>query len=123
MKEISVKQLFKKFYHPYFVCEWSYSICTPQTRINTGKTKDRRFKIVGLSMVRVTGLEPARLSAQDPKSCTSANSAIPATFAKKSYHKGAGNVNCLRSILMCAPMDCTVYWVACGTNCVVIVSP
>ena len=29
-------------------------------------------------MVRVTGLEPARLSAQDPKSCTSANSAIPA---------------------------------------------
>ena len=29
-------------------------------------------------LVRATGLEPARLSAQDPKSCTSANSATPA---------------------------------------------
>lgn len=29
-------------------------------------------------MVRVTGVEPAHLAAQDPKSCASANSAIPA---------------------------------------------
>ena len=29
-------------------------------------------------MVRVVGVEPTRLSAQEPKSCTSANSAIPA---------------------------------------------
>ena len=29
-------------------------------------------------MVRVTGLEPVRLSTQEPKSCTSTNSAIPA---------------------------------------------
>lgn len=29
-------------------------------------------------MVRVVGVEPTRLAAQEPKSCTSANSAIPA---------------------------------------------
>ena len=31
-----------------------------------------------LCLVRVVGLEPTRLAAQEPKSCTSANSAIPA---------------------------------------------
>ena len=31
-----------------------------------------------LYLVRVVGVEPTRLSAQEPKSCTSANSAIPA---------------------------------------------
>ena len=31
-----------------------------------------------LVMVRVTGLEPARFAAQEPKSCSSANSATPA---------------------------------------------
>ena len=29
-------------------------------------------------MVRMTGLEPARFAAQEPKSCASANSATPA---------------------------------------------
>ncbi len=29
-------------------------------------------------LVRVTGVEPARREAQDPKSCVSANSTIPA---------------------------------------------
>ncbi len=29
-------------------------------------------------VVRVTGVEPARLATQDPKSCMSANSIIPA---------------------------------------------
>ena len=29
-------------------------------------------------MVRVVGVEPTRLAAQEPKSCASANSAIPA---------------------------------------------
>ena len=33
-------------------------------------------------MVRVTGVEPARLVALDPKSSTSANSAIPADIAR-----------------------------------------
>ena len=31
-----------------------------------------------LLLVRVTGVEPAHLAAQDPKSCVSANSTIPA---------------------------------------------
>ena len=31
-----------------------------------------------LLVVRVVGVEPTRLAAQEPKSCTSANSAIPA---------------------------------------------
>ena len=29
-------------------------------------------------LVRVTGVEPARIAAQEPKSCVSANSTIPA---------------------------------------------
>ena len=33
---------------------------------------------VGFVLVRVVGLEPTRLAAQEPKSCASANSAIPA---------------------------------------------
>ena len=32
------------------------------------------------AMVRITGLEPARFSAQDPKSCVSANFTISANF-------------------------------------------
>ena len=36
-------------------------------------------------MVRVTGVEPARREAQDPKSCVSANSTIPAYERTKNY--------------------------------------
>lgn len=34
--------------------------------------------VMTLDMVRVWGLEPQRISAQEPKSCMSANSIIPA---------------------------------------------
>ena len=36
------------------------------------------YRIKGLVVVRVWGLEPQRISAQEPKSCMSANSIIPA---------------------------------------------
>ena len=42
--------------------------------VNNGEHIKGRLSL----LVRVTGFEPARLAAQDPKSCTSANSAIPA---------------------------------------------
>ena len=48
----------EKFYYSHLKCECSYSIYQPLTRINTGKTKDRRFKIVGLLMVAEAGFEP-----------------------------------------------------------------
>ena len=34
-----------------------------------------------LAMVRVVGLEPTRLAAQEPKSCVSTNSTIPANVS------------------------------------------
>ncbi len=37
----------------------------------------QRVKLI-TTMVRATGLEPAHLTAQDPKSCVSANSTMPA---------------------------------------------
>lgn len=36
------------------------------------------WNAVHSDVVRVTGLEPARFAAQEPKSCASANSATPA---------------------------------------------
>ena len=36
------------------------------------------YQSLRFDLVRVTGVEPARHVAQDPKSCASANSAIPA---------------------------------------------
>ena len=38
-------------------------------------------------LVRVTGVEPAHLAAQEPKSCVSANSTIPAYMYGLLYHK------------------------------------
>ena len=38
-------------------------------------------------LVRVTGVEPARLSAREPKSRMSANSIIPAYYIINSYEK------------------------------------
>ena len=43
----------------------------------------------GSFLVRVAGVEPARLSVQEPKSCASANSAIPAYSV---FPTGAGSV-------------------------------
>ena len=43
--------------------------------------KNPRFEKNGESLVRMTGLEPAHLTAQEPKSCVSANSTIPANNA------------------------------------------
>lgn len=37
-------------------------------------------------MVRAWGLEPQRITAQEPKSCMSANSIMPACFAVLFYH-------------------------------------
>ena len=46
------------------------------------KTKKHEDPFVGNScfsfLVRVKGVEPLRITSQDPKSCASANSAIPA---------------------------------------------
>ncbi len=55
--------------------------------------------VVGISeLVRAVGFEPTRLSAQEPKSCTSANSIMPAGMgplhsSKPFYHKGCHSVN------------------------------
>lgn len=38
---------------------------------------------MSLFLVRVVGVEPTRLAAQEPKSCTSANSAIPAYMSDR----------------------------------------
>ena len=45
--------------------------------IDKGPAFDFESK-AGPFLVRVAGVEPARLSVQEPKSCASANSAIPA---------------------------------------------
>ena len=50
-------------------------------------------KQMPLSLVRVAGVEPARLSAQEPKSCASANSAIPAWLLHALYPMAGGFVN------------------------------
>jgi hypothetical protein len=42
------------------------------------KAKQAKFLTPLVLLVRVTGVEPAHLMIQDPKSCASANSAIPA---------------------------------------------
>lgn len=42
-------------------------------------------------LVRVKGVEPLRISSQEPKSCASANSAIPAYMIY--YYAGAAAVN------------------------------
>ena len=47
-------------------------------------------------MVRVVGVEPTRLAAQEPKSCTSANSAIPA------YISGRKNCRYFLLFVLCA---------------------
>ena len=55
--------------------------------VHFSKTKKHEDPFVGNScfsfLVRVKGVEPLRIASQDPKSCASANSAIPArkTFA------------------------------------------
>lgn len=46
------------------------------------------------NMVRVTGVEPAHLAAQDPKSCASANSAIPAFMFYNIIHIITGCIYC-----------------------------
>lgn len=45
------------------------------------RTKHQHIvSMFGPIMVRVVGVEPTRITSQEPKSCASANSAIPAYF-------------------------------------------
>ena len=51
-------------------------------------------------LVRVVGVEPTRISPQEPKSCTSANSVIPAyigILAQRRFPCQSGD--CIRHIL------------------------
>ena len=45
---------------------------------------------VGFVLVRVVGLEPTRLTAQEPKSCVSTNSTIPAYLISPLFLLGEG---------------------------------
>ena len=54
---------------------WLHNIQRKQI-IRTHLLSETSSDYIGL--VRVTGLEPARFAAQEPKSCASANSATPA---------------------------------------------
>ncbi len=62
-----------------FSCRSAYAIeKTLETQVFP-QTKNRSKRYNACSgVVRVVGVEPTRLAAQEPKSCTSANSAIPA---------------------------------------------
>lgn len=62
-------------------------IFIPRTKVNFPKQKAGFHKGNLLFTLRVTGLEPAHLSAQEPKSCASANSATPAQHKYKIKHK------------------------------------
>ena len=64
--------------------------------------------VAGISeLVRVVGVEPTRISSQEPKSCASANSAIPANisvraacrcFVVLNFHMARNQVGVLRLI-------------------------
>ncbi len=56
--------------------------------LNSRKKSDRkgattRIVLCGHALVRATGLEPAHLAAQEPKSCVSANFTTPAYEIEK----------------------------------------
>lgn len=51
---------------------------TNETVFKAIKNRELSNPIRTLGMVRITGLEPARLSPHEPESCASANSAISA---------------------------------------------
>ena len=51
--------------------------------IQKGCTVRKPYSLSKESLVRVTGLEPAHLAAQEPKSCVSANFTTPAYLLSK----------------------------------------
>ena len=53
------------------------------------KSRRERYAVRD-DVVRAVGFEPTRLAAQEPKSCTSANSAIPAYSVSLYFYSGRG---------------------------------
>ena len=56
---------------------------------NGAKKKHANTNISACFLVRVVGVEPTRLAAQEPKSCASANSTIPANVYLCSFKETA----------------------------------
>jgi hypothetical protein len=56
---------------------------------NGAKKKHANTNVSACFLVRVVGVEPTRLAAQEPKSCASANSTIPANMYLGSFKETA----------------------------------
>ena len=58
--------------------KYNFRILLPGTKVGIERDKRKSPNNRTLSLVRVTGVEPARISSPEPKSGASANFAIPA---------------------------------------------